>query len=175
MVKQNHGHILTVASSASYAALPQMSEYACSKSAALAFHEVLAGEMRARYFSPKVRTSICCPTKVRTALGDGMEDHAMPFFTPNLEAIQVGRAIVGALDSGLSQYLIMPEFARVLPWLRAMPDWMRRIIELSGHTDQQVSDKSIRRALGNGYGKDWEGDAKSVREAVWKNLDSKSK
>lgn len=164
MIKQNHGHVMTVASSASYMSLPQMAEYATSKNAALSFHEVLAGELNARYFARKIRTSICCPTKVRTALGDGMEDHNMPFLTPNLMPIQVGRAIVNSFDSGLSQHLIMPQFMRILSTIRCLPDWLRRIIQIAGHTDQTVSSKSVDRALANGYGANWEGTDKEMRE-----------
>jgi len=83
-----------------------------------------------RYNAPAIRTSVCCPTKVRTALGDGMEDHPDPFFTPNLMPVQVGQAIVDVFDSGLSQYVIMPEIMRILPWMRAVPDWMRRLVNL---------------------------------------------
>lgn len=164
IIKANHGHIMTVASSASYMSLPQMAEYASSKSAALSFHEVMAGELNARYFARKVRTSVCCPTKVRTALGDGMEDHGMPFLTPNLMPIQVGRAIVDAFESGLSQHIIMPQFMRILPSIRCIPDWLKRSIQLAGHTDSQVSSKSIERASKNGYGADWEGVDKEIRE-----------
>jgi all-trans-retinol dehydrogenase (NAD+) len=165
MISKNHGHVMTVASSASYMSLPQMAEYATSKNAALSFHEVLAGELNARYFARKIRTSVCCPTKVRTALGDGMEDHDMQFLTPNLMPIQVGRAIVNAFDSGLSQHLIMPQFMRILSGIRVYPDWLRRGIQLAGKTDQTVSTKSIDRAIKNGYGANWEGTDKEMREA----------
>ena len=49
---------MTTASSASYMSIAQLSEYACSKSAALALHEVLIQELKHRYNAPRVRTSI---------------------------------------------------------------------------------------------------------------------
>lgn len=79
-----------------------------------------------RYHARKVRTSVCCPTKVYTPLADGMEDHNMPFLTPNLMPIQVGRAIVAAFESGLSQDMVMPEALRVLPAMRGLPFWVKR-------------------------------------------------
>lgn len=91
-----------------------------------------------RYNAPAIRTSVCCPTKVRTALGDGMEDHPDPFFTPNLMPVQVGQAIVDVFDSGLSQYVIMPEIMRILPWMRAVPDWMRRIVNLVSGAERSL-------------------------------------
>ena len=49
LIKTNHGHVMTTASSASYASIPQLSEYSCSKSAVLALHETLNGELVHRY------------------------------------------------------------------------------------------------------------------------------
>ncbi|CAO1629233.1 unnamed protein product [Parajaminaea phylloscopi] len=166
MVRRNHGHVVTVASSASFFSLPSMSEYTTSKTATLALHEVLKGELRERYHAPKVRATIVAPTKVRTALGDGMEDHSLPFLHPVLDPYQLGRRVLEAVDSGLSQYLVLPRLMEPLPALRGFPDWMRRAFEVIGHTDQIVSSKSISRAFKNGYGADWEGEAAKHRLAA---------
>jgi NAD(P)-dependent dehydrogenase (short-subunit alcohol dehydrogenase family) len=139
-----------------------MSEYATSKAAALAFHECLAIEMRTRYNAPRVRTTLVAPTKVRTALGDGMEDHADPFFTPVLEPIQVAQRVVWSLDSGLSQHLMLPGFANLLPLLRTAPDWFRRLLAVLDNGDNTVTHKSMQRAMDNGYGSTWEGKDKEL-------------
>lgn len=175
MIKRNHGHIMTVASSASFMSLPQMSAYTASKSATLAFHEVLRGELRTRYNAPRVRASIVGPTKVRTSLGDGMEDHKMPFLHPTLEAWEVARSIVSAFDSGLSHYMVLPGSMKILPAVRCMPDWGRRIVELIGHTDNTVSDDSMARAFKNGYGKEWTGEAAAHRQRVLERLAKEGK
>lgn len=164
MIARNHGHVVTVSSAGAYSTLPSMSEYATSKAAALAFHECLAIEMRTRYNAPRVRTSLVAPTKVRTALGDGMEDHADPFFTPVLEPTQVAEQIVWSLDSGLSQHLMLPGFAVILPWIRAAPDWFRRLLAVIDNGDNTVTEKSMSRAMKNGYGKNWEGADKELYE-----------
>ncbi|TKY84712.1 hypothetical protein EX895_005792 [Sporisorium graminicola] len=164
MIARNHGHVITVSSAGAYATLPSMSEYATSKAAALAFHECLAIEFRTRYNAPRVRTTLVAPTKVRTALGDGMEDHADPFFTPVLEPIQVAQKIVWTLDSGLSQHLMLPGFANLLPWIRAAPDWFRRLLAVLDNGDNTVTHKSMTRAFKNGYGSNWEGSDKEVYE-----------
>lgn len=162
MIARNHGHIVTVSSAGAYATLPSMSEYATSKAAALAFHECLAIEMRTRYNAPRVRTTLVAPTKVRTALGDGMEDHADPFFTPVLEPIQVAERVVWSLDSGLSQHLMLPGFANLLPLLRTAPDWFRRLLAVLDNGDNTVTHKSMQRAMDNGYGSTWEGKDKEL-------------
>ncbi len=75
-----------------------------------------------------------------------MEDHADPFFTPVLEPIQVAEKIVWALDSGLSQHLMLPGFAVILPWIRAAPDWFRRLLAVIDNGDNTVTQKSMSRA-----------------------------
>lgn len=57
MVARNHGHIVTVASMVSFMSLPSNVDYACTKAAALAFHEGLGQELRFLYKAPRVRTT----------------------------------------------------------------------------------------------------------------------
>ena len=57
MIEKNHGHVVTVASAASFAAFANNTAYAGSKAAALAFHEGLGQELKFRYGAPKVRTT----------------------------------------------------------------------------------------------------------------------
>jgi NAD(P)-dependent dehydrogenase (short-subunit alcohol dehydrogenase family) len=56
MIKNNHGHIVTIASMASFVSLGEMADYGASKAGALAFHESLTQEIKHWYGSKKVRT-----------------------------------------------------------------------------------------------------------------------
>jgi short-subunit dehydrogenase len=56
MIQNDHGHIVTIASMASFVALGDMADYAASKAAALAFHESLTQEIKHWYGSKRVRT-----------------------------------------------------------------------------------------------------------------------
>jgi short-subunit dehydrogenase len=56
MIKANHGHVVTIASMASFVALGEMVDYCCSKASALAFHEGLRQELKYWYNAPNVRT-----------------------------------------------------------------------------------------------------------------------
>lgn len=60
MIENNHGTVVTVASTAAYVTAPRMVDYAGSKAAALAFHEGLHAELASTYNAPKVRIFICC-------------------------------------------------------------------------------------------------------------------
>lgn len=57
MIKHNHGHVVTIASMASFMVAASNVSYSCSKVAALAFHEGLSVELRTRYKAKKVRTT----------------------------------------------------------------------------------------------------------------------
>ncbi|KFZ08787.1 hypothetical protein V502_09147 [Pseudogymnoascus sp. VKM F-4520 (FW-2644)] len=57
MIKRDHGHIVTVASMASFMVHAQNVDYACSKASALAFHEGLGQELKSRYNAQNVRTT----------------------------------------------------------------------------------------------------------------------
>jgi short-subunit dehydrogenase len=56
MVKNYHGHIVSIASMASFAGLNGMADYACTKAGALAFHESLSQEIRHLYGARRIRT-----------------------------------------------------------------------------------------------------------------------
>ena len=68
MVSANHGTIVTIASIAACVSTSKIVDYSCSKSAALAFHEGLAAELKVTYKAPKVRTLCVCPSWVQTSL-----------------------------------------------------------------------------------------------------------
>lgn len=56
MIFKNHGHVVTIASMASFTAPAMMVDYACTKAAALAFHEGLTQELKHVYKSRRIRT-----------------------------------------------------------------------------------------------------------------------
>lgn len=97
MCAADHGHIVTVASTAAFVSPPGMSEYCASKAGVLAFHEVLSAELFARMNAKNVKTTVICPVKVRTALGTMVADHNNKLLLPVQEAWQVAERIVLAV------------------------------------------------------------------------------
>lgn len=55
MIERNHGHIVNIASMASFTVQATNVDYACTKAAVLAFHEGLQQELRHLYKAPAVR------------------------------------------------------------------------------------------------------------------------
>jgi NAD(P)-dependent dehydrogenase (short-subunit alcohol dehydrogenase family) len=68
MIKVNKGHVMTIASLASFIALPKGADYSATKAAALSFHESLAIELKHIYKADSVLTSVAHPNFVRTPL-----------------------------------------------------------------------------------------------------------
>lgn len=155
MIERNHGHFVTIASSAAYFSPPMMSAYCMSKSAALTFHEQLQAEMRVVEKCPKIRTSVFTPTKVRTLLGHGLSTSKHKFLHPDLDTIQVAMSVVDALNSGESQHVSQPYITWLLPFVRAFPAWYCALLAFIGDTDSAVTQETIESSIRAGYGRNW--------------------
>ncbi|KAK2791471.1 hypothetical protein FQN53_002580 [Emmonsiellopsis sp. PD_33] len=134
MVRANHGHVVTIASMASFVGLGQMADYCGSKASALAFHECLGQELRLYYKAGKVRASIVHPLWVRTPMIKQLTDAGGAFKMPVLTVEVVSRAIVGQVLAQRGGQVILPGYYSCARWLRAMPVWfqegVRRVASL---------------------------------------------
>lgn len=65
MMKNNHGHVVTVASAAGHTVVPFLLAYCSSKFAAVGFHRALTDELAA-LGRTGVRTSCLCPNFINT-------------------------------------------------------------------------------------------------------------
>ncbi|KAJ5086260.1 hypothetical protein NUU61_007567 [Penicillium alfredii] len=125
MVRANHGHIITVASMASFVGLAEMTDYCCSKASALAFHEGLRQELRFWYNAPKVRTSVIHPMWVRTPMIKMLTDHEKHFRQPIMTVQVVSDAICKQVLTQNSGQIILPASQSVASTIRGMPAWMQ--------------------------------------------------
>lgn len=140
MVKANHGHVVTIASMASFVALGEMVDYCCSKASALAFHEGLRQELRYWYNAPNVRTryvlsavqltvlmmfSVIHPMWVRTPMIKMLTDHESHFRQPIMTPQVVSDAICKQILTQTSGQIILPKSQSVASTVRAMPTWMQ--------------------------------------------------
>jgi len=148
MTKKNHGHVVTIASMSSYVVLAGMVDYACSKNSAVAFHEGLRQELRARYNAPDVRTTLVVPSWIRTPLIEPLLQ-SPDFKDTVIEPEEVSDAIVGQVTSGKSAHLILPKSYNSLSTLRGWPSWMQEGLRNSmGNTLKGADDPEIRKAFG---------------------------
>ena len=128
MVEKNHGHIITVASVASFACLPGHADYGSTKASALAFHEALRSELRHIYKAPNVLTSIVHPNFVATPLLTDMKSHltqaGVRFLTPE----RVAKESVAPVFARQGAQVIIPASSSIASALRGWPTWMQTII-----------------------------------------------
>lgn len=131
MINKNHGMVVTIASLAAYLPVPNMTDYASSKAAALSFHEGLTAELLTKYNAPKVRTIVINQGYTKTALFQGYKNDAT-FLLPTLEVDTVAEEIVKKILKGKSGQGIYPGFGVSLTWLRAMPGWYQNRVRTKG-------------------------------------------
>jgi all-trans-retinol dehydrogenase (NAD+) len=131
MVRADHGMIVTVASFAAYITVPNMTDYASSKAAALSFHEGLTAELKTRYNAPKVRTVVINQGYTKTPLFQGYNNDSK-FLVPSLEPETVAEGIVKQVLTGNSGQVIMPGFGATLSFLRGFPHWYQNRLRSQG-------------------------------------------
>ncbi|KAG5978736.1 hypothetical protein E4U54_007028, partial [Claviceps lovelessii] len=128
MIAVNKGHVMTVASIASFVALPKGADYSASKAAALSFHESLAVELKHLYKADRVLTSVAHPNFVRTPLvkdfGHQLEQGGVRMMTPD----SVASAITDQIFSRRGGQLIIPEQQAAVTGIRGWPTWLQVIL-----------------------------------------------
>lgn len=127
MVRQNKGHVVTVASLASFVALPASVEYSASKAGALAFHEGLACEIKTMYKAPGVVTSVVHPNFVRTPMTAPFA-HLIEPVQRMLEVEDVTGPVVEQIFSGRGAQIVIPKRLTLLSGLRGWPSWMQEAL-----------------------------------------------
>ncbi|TQN70970.1 Dehydrogenase RED2 [Colletotrichum shisoi] len=127
MIRNNHGHVVNIASMASFVTGANNVDYACSKAGTLALHEGLTQELRHRYKAPKVRTSIVHPSYIRTALIEKVHA-AGPFKSELLEPEPVVDAVFNQIMSGRRGHVYLPEKHRRVVGVRGWPFWAQEAL-----------------------------------------------
>ncbi|TAQ90292.1 hypothetical protein B7494_g1388 [Chlorociboria aeruginascens] len=123
MIKKNHGHVVTIASMASFLVIPQNVDYSATKASALAFHEGLASELKYRYSAPKVKTTVVHPIWIDTPLIENLTRHPS-FKSILLKQEEVSTPIVDQVLAGRSGQIILPSSHSIARGIRGWPKWL---------------------------------------------------
>lgn len=128
MVANNHGHIVTIASVASFVALPKFAEYSATKAAALSFHESLNIELKHVYNAPNVMTTVIHPNFVSTPLisyiEKGLQQHGVPLLTPE----HVAKKVTDQIFSKRAGQVIIPQGSAAISGIRSWPTWLQNAL-----------------------------------------------
>uniref|UniRef100_A0A8D0H0N1 Short chain dehydrogenase/reductase family 16C member 5 n=1 Tax=Sphenodon punctatus TaxID=8508 RepID=A0A8D0H0N1_SPHPU len=111
MMASNHGHLVTIASSAGLIGVSGLADYCASKFAAVGFAESVGLEMLALGKSG-VKTTIVCPYFIHTGMFEGCQTK-WPRVLPILNADYAAQRIVNAVLEEQS-YLLMPRSMSIM-------------------------------------------------------------
>ncbi|KAF2855240.1 NAD(P)-binding protein [Plenodomus tracheiphilus IPT5] len=122
MLKHNKGHIVTVASAASYIGIAGLADYTASKAAILSFHESLNLELKHHYNAPNIPTTSIHPNWVRTPLLAPVEQELNKQGSAIIEPILVADTVVGRIVGGTGGQIFLPASVSTISLLRGLPN-----------------------------------------------------
>ncbi|KAJ4252504.1 hypothetical protein NW762_011105 [Fusarium torreyae] len=128
MIQLNKGHVVTVASIASFVALATGADYSATKAGALSFHESLASELKHFYKAPNVLTTVVHPNFVRTPLVEGFVDRLERGGVRLLTADDIANEVVSQIKSRRGGQLIIPKSVSVISGIRGWPTWLQELL-----------------------------------------------
>lgn len=128
VVKRNKGHVVTIASLASYAALPACVEYSATKAGALAFHEGLTCEIKNLYKAPGVMTTAVHPNFVKTAMTTPYAEMIEKSTGSMLAVEDISGPVVAQILSRRGGHIIVPERMSFFSSIRGWPSWAQELL-----------------------------------------------
>jgi short-subunit dehydrogenase len=128
MIKANKGHIVGLASMASFVTSPGIVDYASTKAAVMAFHEGLNQEIRWIYMTPGVLNTVVHPYWARTGLVRGFESHLEKTQGGMMNPNVIAKKIVGQIVSCKGGQIIIPRHMATGSLLRGFPNWLQEFI-----------------------------------------------
>jgi len=128
MIAKNKGHVVTVASAASFVTVAGLVDYCSTKAGVFAFHEGLNQELKHRYFAPAVLTTSVHPNWVRTPLVKPWENSLKKTKSEVLTPQTVADAIVNQILSCTSGQIIIPTNLDKVSGLRGWTNWLQELV-----------------------------------------------
>ncbi|NWI83299.1 RDHE2 dehydrogenase, partial [Dryoscopus gambensis] len=116
MIAANHGHLVSIASSAGLCGTSQLSDYCASKFAAVGFAESVDIEMRILR-KTGVKTTIVCPYVINTGMFDGIKSK-WPRVLPILDPEYVAERIITAIRRN-QEILFIPRIIYILYFFKS--------------------------------------------------------
>ncbi|XP_005108793.2 protein dhs-3 [Aplysia californica] len=140
MMERNHGHIVTIASSAGLFGVATLADYCASKFGAVGFDESIRSEML-KYRKTGVHTTVVCPFFIKTGMFEGAKSR-FPWLLPLLEPEYAADKIMDAVRTN-QPMLCAPRVLYLLYFLRGVfpstvADVLAEFIGISASMDDFV-------------------------------------
>ncbi|CAG11636.1 unnamed protein product, partial [Tetraodon nigroviridis] len=120
MIANNHGHLVSIASSAGLIGVNGLADYCASKFAAVGFAESVGLELLATG-KDGVKTTIVCPYFINTGMFDGCQTK-WPTLLPILDPHYVAKKIINAVLTD-QVYLLLPKSMYFIAALKNVLHW----------------------------------------------------
>lgn len=129
MISARKGHVVSIASMASFVSAPHLVDYAATKSGALAFHEGLSSELRTLHKCPEIKTTVVHPIWADTPLIAEGKAHLKKTGQLIIDPQTVSDAVVTQILKGRSGQIILAGSAGgVISALRGLPTWISAVL-----------------------------------------------
>jgi all-trans-retinol dehydrogenase (NAD+) len=139
MIAANKGHIVTVASMASFIGVAGLADYCASKAAVLSFHEALDQELKHHYEAAGVLTTSVHPGWIRTPLLKEVEGELKAGGAEMIEPEDVAEAVVNRIVGCSGGQVFLPGSGAMGSGMRGWPNWVQ----------ERVRDGASRALLGS--------------------------
>ncbi|KAH0949900.1 hypothetical protein HN011_003306 [Eciton burchellii] len=108
MKKNNHGHIVTIASIAGLMGIYNCTDYSATKFAVIGYHESLFTELKVHGYNG-IHMTLVCPYLIKTGMFHGVKPRFMPMLEPEYVTEKV---IAGILTNEM--LIILPSFVKYM-------------------------------------------------------------
>jgi len=143
MIKAKKGHIVTIASMASFVSQPGLVAYSATKAAALAFHEGLQQELRTFYGAPEINMTVVHPTFAATPMVAAFNDELKAMGAEIITPKQVTDTIVKQVLSGKGKQLVIGGRLTPVAGIRGWPQWLQQFaLGSANRRDRRVLSKA---------------------------------
>lgn len=113
MIKDNHGHIVTIASVAGLIGTYNCTDYSATKFATIGFHESLHTELKAHGYDG-IQGTLVCPYYINTGMFEGVKPRLLPMLEPDYVAERVVSGILSnemtVILPGIFRYIVPLKF-----------------------------------------------------------------
>lgn len=121
MIEKKKGHIVSIASMASYLSPPGLGPYCQTKAGVLSLWETLNNELRSYYKAPEILNSIVHPTFAATAMTADSREELKKAGAEVIDPQTVSDAVVSQIMSARSGQIVLN--GSVGPWLASIKGW----------------------------------------------------
>lgn len=128
MIEKKKGHVVNIASAASFIVGPGMVDYCATKAGALVLHQGLTAELRYIYKCPEINTTVVHPTWAGTNMVNKYKEQIEKSGDKVIDPQIISDAVVKQILSCRGNQLIITPLPGLVSTLRSYPTWFQHML-----------------------------------------------